>query len=247
MHTTMTPDAAARALADQITAAWGARIGGVALSAEAAGRASGPGWSVRLPIRGTVNGVLTIWFERDAVVASQSQAQPADETAAGLAAVDALRNVTADAMRRLAEGPHWTGTTVDNIEIQAGEAPAAGTTRDLTIAGLPPLRVVVTAEIGAAALSGAGSDVRLEAVLDVEMPLVVRFGRTVMPLRTLAELGPGSVIDMNRSPDEPVELLVGERLIARGEVVVVGGNYGVRITELASGRSTGSEFDVRTS
>jgi flagellar motor switch protein FliN/FliY len=41
---------------------------------------------------------------------------------------------------------------------------------------------------------------------------------------------------MGRSPDEPVELLVGERLIARGEVVIVGGNYGVRITELTSGR-----------
>jgi flagellar motor switch protein FliN/FliY len=44
------------------------------------------------------------------------------------------------------------------------------------------------------------------------------------------------VIDMARSPDDPVELLVGDRLIARGEVVIVGGNYGVRVTELAGRR-----------
>ena len=88
-------------------------------------------------------------------------------------------------------------------------------------------------------------DARLDAVLDVDLPLVVRFGRAIMPLRTLADLGPGSVIDMGRSPDEPVELLVGERLIARGEVVIVGGNYGVRITELAGTRAQSSGLEAR--
>jgi flagellar motor switch protein FliN/FliY len=68
-----------------------------------------------------------------------------------------------------------------------------------------------------------------------------------MPLRSLAELGPGSVIDMGRSPDEPVELLVGERIIARGEVVIVGGNYGVRISELTGNRQLSVELEARTS
>jgi flagellar motor switch protein FliN/FliY len=68
-----------------------------------------------------------------------------------------------------------------------------------------------------------------------------------MPLRALAELGPGSVVDMGRSPDEPVELLVGERVIARGEVVVVAGNYGVRITELGGGRQGGGDMEARLS
>ena len=90
------------------------------------------------------------------------------------------------------------------------------------------------------------ADARLGAVLDVDLPLVVRFGRAVMPLRTLADLGPGSVIDMGRSPDEPVELLVGERLIARGEVVIVNGQYGVRITEL-TGQHVTTELEARTS
>jgi flagellar motor switch protein FliN/FliY len=89
-------------------------------------------------------------------------------------------------------------------------------------------------------------DPRLDAVLDVDLPLVVRFGRAIMPLRALADLGPGSVIDMGRSPDEPVELLVGDRLIARGEVVIVGGNYGVRITELAATRAQSIGLEART-
>src|SRR5262249_58726244 len=94
------------------------------------------------------------------------------------------------------------------------------------------LTAVLALSAANASVSEPSSSQRLEAVLDVDLPLVVRFGRATMPLRALAVLGPGSVIDMGRSPDEPVELLVGDRLIARGEVVVVSGNYGVRITEL---------------
>jgi flagellar motor switch protein FliN/FliY len=82
-----------------------------------------------------------------------------------------------------------------------------------------------------AAVPPAG-DARLEAVLDVDLPLVVRFGTTSLPLRTLSGLGAGSVVELNRAPDDPVDLLVGDRVIARGEVVVVDGQYGVRITEL---------------
>jgi flagellar motor switch protein FliN/FliY len=68
----------------------------------------------------------------------------------------------------------------------------------------------------------------------MDLPLLVRFGRTEMLLRTLSALGPGSVIDLGRSPDDPVELLVSNQVVARGEVVVVGGNYGVRITNVMS-------------
>ena len=73
---------------------------------------------------------------------------------------------------------------------------------------------------------------RLQAVLDVDLPLVARFGGTLVPFKTLASLGSGSMVDMNRAPEDLVDLLVGERVIARGEVVVVDGHYGVRITEL---------------
>ena len=68
----------------------------------------------------------------------------------------------------------------------------------------------------------------IDVILDIELPLVVRFGRTELPLRALARLGPGSLIDLGRSADDPVDVLVSNRVVARGEVVVVGGNYGVR-------------------
>ena len=55
-----------------------------------------------------------------------------------------------------------------------------------------------------------------------------------MPLLTLVRLGPGSVIDLHRSADEPVDVIVSGKVVARGEVVVIEGNYGVRVTEIVS-------------
>lgn len=79
-------------------------------------------------------------------------------------------------------------------------------------------------------------DERIGVILDIDLPLVVRFGRTEMPLRALTRLGPGSVIDLGRSPDDPVEVLVSNRVVARGEVVVVSGSYGIRILDVVSQR-----------
>jgi flagellar motor switch protein FliN len=72
----------------------------------------------------------------------------------------------------------------------------------------------------------------IDRLLDVEMEIVVRFGLTHLPLRELVRLGSGSMIELNRAVDEPVELLVNGRHLARGSVVVVDGYYGVRITEI---------------
>jgi len=74
----------------------------------------------------------------------------------------------------------------------------------------------------------------LDVVLDIELPITVRFGETQMTLEGLARLGPGSMIDLARSPEDPVDLLVNGRLVARGEVVVVSGCYGVRVSEVVS-------------
>jgi flagellar motor switch protein FliN/FliY len=74
----------------------------------------------------------------------------------------------------------------------------------------------------------------LDVIMDIDLPLVVRFGRTEVPLRTLTSLGPGSVIDLGRAPDEPVDVLISNRVVARGEVVIVAGNYGVRVQDVVS-------------
>ncbi len=72
----------------------------------------------------------------------------------------------------------------------------------------------------------------IERLLEVELEIIVRFGTTSMPLRDVVRLGTGTMIELNRGVDEPVELLVNNRQLARGEVVVIDGYYGVRITEI---------------
>ena len=72
----------------------------------------------------------------------------------------------------------------------------------------------------------------IERILDVELEVVVRFGLTQMPLKELVRVGVGSMIELNRQVDEPVEVLVNDRVLARGSVVVVDGYYGVCISEI---------------
>jgi flagellar motor switch protein FliN/FliY len=57
-----------------------------------------------------------------------------------------------------------------------------------------------------------------------------------MPLKDILELGPGSVVELDQQVRDPAELLIGRKVVARGNVVVVDGNYGLQITELASPR-----------
>jgi flagellar motor switch protein FliN/FliY len=94
--------------------------------------------------------------------------------------------------------------------------------------GLPPEAVIAQPE-GAGVEPAAG---RIGVILGIDLPVIVRFGRTELPIRSLSKIGPGSVIELGRSPDDPVDVLVGDRVVARGEVVIVGGNYGVRILEV---------------
>jgi flagellar motor switch protein FliN len=74
----------------------------------------------------------------------------------------------------------------------------------------------------------------LAALLDVQLPVSIRFGETEMLLEDVIKLGIGSVIELSSAVDDPVELVVNGRCFARGEVVTVDGFYGVRITEITS-------------
>lgn len=99
----------------------------------------------------------------------------------------------------------------------------------------PPARPAQAAAAPvAAAPAPAPHYPNLDVILDIDLPLSVRFGETEMTVDALTKLGPGSVIDLGRSPDDPVDVLVNGRMVARGEVVVVAGSYGVRITEVVS-------------
>ena len=108
-----------------------------------------------------------------------------------------------------------------------------------TVAGLapePPRAAMPAAPPPPPAMTSMASPPprNLDVVLDIELPITVRFGETQMTLESLARLGPGSMIDLARSPDDPVDLLVNGRLVARGQVVVVSGCYGVRVNEVVS-------------
>ena len=70
-------------------------------------------------------------------------------------------------------------------------------------------------------------------LMGVKLPIRVLLGRTELRLRDVAQLGSGSVVELDCSPNDPVELIVNDKVIAHGEVVVVAGNYGVRITRIA--------------
>lgn len=78
-----------------------------------------------------------------------------------------------------------------------------------------------------------GSFPNLGLLFDVELEATIRFGQREMLLREVFGLMPGAVVELNQLVNEPAELLVAGRLIARGEVVVVDGNFGLRVTEVA--------------
>ncbi len=73
-----------------------------------------------------------------------------------------------------------------------------------------------------------------DLLLDVELPVSVSFGRAQVALKDLIKLTTGSIVELNRSISEPVEVIVNNCVIARGEVVVVEGNFGVRIQQVVS-------------
>ena len=74
----------------------------------------------------------------------------------------------------------------------------------------------------------------LDFILDIPLKLSVELGRTKLLINDLLQLGQGSVIELNKLAGEPLEVLVNDKLIARGEAVVVNEKFGVRITDILS-------------
>ena len=77
----------------------------------------------------------------------------------------------------------------------------------------------------------------LDLLLDVQLEATICFGERQLLLRDMLSAGPGSLIELDRELQEPADLLVAGRLIARGEVVVVNGHFGLRVTELVGPRN----------
>ncbi len=88
------------------------------------------------------------------------------------------------------------------------------------------------ARIASAAEASGITGGNLGLVMDVELNVTLRFGQRQLSLREVMDLSSGSVVELDREVDEPVELILDGRVIARGEAVIVDGNYGVRVTEV---------------
>ncbi len=77
-------------------------------------------------------------------------------------------------------------------------------------------------------------DTNLDRILDIPLVLSAQLGNTRMLIKDLLQLGPGSIVELDKLAGEPLEVLVNERLVARGEVVMVNEKFGIRLTDVIS-------------
>lgn len=95
-----------------------------------------------------------------------------------------------------------------------------------------------TEDAGGAAAASAGPaqkrERNLDLILDIPLRVTVELGRTKMVVSDLLNLGQGSVIELSKLAGEPMEVLVNDKLVARGEAVVVNEKFGVRLTDIIS-------------
>jgi len=142
--------------------------------------------------------------------------------------------------------PSWPAST--QAWIHVGDDPATLIEVQLSAALVAALRTEIQPEpqlqqpesgaaVSAPAAPSAPSTshddkVNLDLLLDVELAVTLRFGSRRLPLRDILDLAPGAVVDLDRRVQEPVDMLLNGRVVARGEVVVVDGDYGLRVTEV---------------
>ncbi|AHX14388.1 flagellar motor switch protein FliN [Dyella jiangningensis] len=79
-----------------------------------------------------------------------------------------------------------------------------------------------------------GADVNLDMILDVPVTLAMEVGRTRISIRNLLQLNQGSVVELDRSAGEPLDVFVNGTLVAHGEVVVINERFGIRLTDVIS-------------
>ncbi len=157
-----------------------------------------------------------------------------NQTIAGIAA-----GITADLAREV------TPTKGAEIETEPPDAPwiyfsvndGAGKTWSLKAAWIPELTTLGESrseEARPVVVRENNSSKTFDLLLEVALPVSVSFGRTSLQIREVLKLNTGSIVELDRFVTDPVEVIVNDCVIARGEVVVVDGNYGVRINQLAT-------------
>jgi flagellar motor switch protein FliN len=100
------------------------------------------------------------------------------------------------------------------------------------------LQASLSSETPAAPSISGGQTGNLTLLLGVELDVRLRFGQRMLPLREILALSPGAVIELDRQVQEPIDVLLGEKEIAKGEVVIVDGKYGVRVSKVTISRES---------
>ena len=205
-------------------------------------------WAVSMTLAGPFAATVVFGFDADGAQALARQVMALDGEPADSAVSDTLLEVCGQAVSavtqrdgfagmRLAERkivPAPPASDATTITVAAGAGYSASIACWASVDRASAVAAPDAAPRPAAATATAAAPANLDLILDIELPLTVRFGEAEMTLLSLTRLAPGSIIDLGRSPDDPVDVLVNGRLVARGEVVVVSGNYGVRIVEVIS-------------
>jgi flagellar motor switch protein FliN/FliY len=110
-------------------------------------------------------------------------------------------------------------------------------TADAPVAGPPVVAHPFTySQLGAPAPAAPRQERDFDPILDVSLQVRVELGSTRMTVEEVLAISPGSIVELDRLAGEPVDIVVNDRLIARGEVVVVEENFGVRVTDIITQR-----------
>jgi len=232
-----------RFLIEALAEVVGGLVGGKATHAPSAAP-SGARWTLTIAVDGSPVATCSLTIDHIAAagLAKLAVGQDGDK-----AIESVLRDAFSEITTNVLAHEESVGLQLSLREVtksDVAETATAVLAASLTVPGLPAEMVVgyyavLQASTGKKRQAQADPEdgerqARLDVILDIDLPVVVRFGRTEMPLRAVTRIAPGSIIDLGRSPDDPVELLVSDQVVARGEVVVVGGNYGIRIVDVVS-------------
>ena len=232
---------------------------GATLSASEAqiGEAHGPvlWWQYRFPLPGEpaawIGAPRDAWTQLAARVLGEAGVE--DDAQARETYLEILQQSLAELSR--SAGRRWDRP----VDCSGNESPAAPPETEFYTAeavypdaSLPPILIAITGapqDPPTAAEPAALADAPLDGpqpknppphsktfhlLMGVELPVSVSFGHVQLPLKDVLKLTAGSIIELNRTVDELVEVIVNNCVVARGEVVVVEGNYGVRIHEIMS-------------
>lgn len=138
---------------------------------------------------------------------------------------------------KLSEGTNSPAMDTSLSSLGLAGAPPAGAAPSAPVSGSQGMefqqRPPSTGDSFAAVFGSTGNKA-LDLLMDIELPITIELGRTQLSLKRILELGPGAIVEMERFAGEPVDILINGKVVAKGEVVVVDENFGVRLVALVT-------------